>query len=139
MPRREGVRTLGVLWESSIFPGRAPPDHVLLRAIVGGAHDPDAVALGDQDLVTIATGDLQRALPVSGPPDFTHVVRQSPGIPQCTLGHPARMARIEEGLAHWPGLHLTGWGYRGVSINQCIADAGRVAARIVAPQPARPA
>ncbi len=47
----------------------------------------------------------------------------STGIPQCTVGHPARMARVEAGLGRWPGLHVTGWGYRGVSINHCIAEA----------------
>ena len=60
VPRSEGLRTLGVLWESSIFPARAPADHVLLRAMIGGAHDPDAVALDDDELLAIARGDLQR-------------------------------------------------------------------------------
>lgn len=129
-PRGEGLRTLGVLWESSIFPGRAPDNHVLLRAIIGGAHDPDAVKLDDAELLRAVTGDLRRTLSIAAAPRFTHIVRHCQGIPQCTLGHAARLARLEDLLGRWPGLHLTGWGYRGVSVNQSIADAVRVAANI---------
>jgi oxygen-dependent protoporphyrinogen oxidase len=131
VPRSEGLRTLGVLWESSIFPARAPLEHVLLRVMIGGAHDPGAVALDDDTLLATASGDLQHTLGLSTSPALTYVVRHTSGIPQCTLGHPARMARIEEALGRWPGLHLTGWGYRGVSVNHCITDATGVAARIV--------
>jgi protoporphyrinogen/coproporphyrinogen III oxidase len=131
VPRSEGLRTLGVLWESSIFPARAPLDHVLLRVMIGGAHDPSAVALDDDTLLAIARDDLQRALGISAAPALTYVVRHSTGIPQCTLGHPARMARLEAALGRWPGLHLTGWGYRGVSINSGIAEASAVAATIL--------
>ena len=138
VPRSEGLRTLGVLWESSIFPGRAPADHVLLRVMIGGAHDPDAVRQDNDGLLALARGDLHRTLAVSAPPDFTHVVRHATGIPQCTVGHTARMVRIDDRLGRWSGLHVTGWGYRGVSINHCISDAVQVAAGIVASRPERP-
>jgi protoporphyrinogen/coproporphyrinogen III oxidase len=130
VPRSEGLRTLGVLWESSIFPHRAPSDRVLLRVIIGGAHDPDVIALDDDQLLAIARGDLQQTFGISAAPAFIHIVRHRLGIPQCALGHPARMERLDEALERWPGLHLTGWGYRGVSVNHCIADAVRVAAAI---------
>ncbi len=132
IPRSEGLRTLGVLWESSIFPGRAPGNHVLLRAIIGGAHDPGVVTLEDTALLDVATGDLRRTLGVDVAPTFTHIVRHHIGIPQCTLGHTARLAHLDDALGRWRGLHVTGWGYRGVSVNQSIADAAAVAGRIVA-------
>ena len=43
IPRGQGLRTLGCLWDSSIFPGRAPEEKVLMRVMIGGAHDPEAV------------------------------------------------------------------------------------------------
>jgi protoporphyrinogen/coproporphyrinogen III oxidase len=131
VPRSEGLRTLGVLWESSIFPARAPTGHVLLRVMLGGAHDPSVVNTDDNELLAQATGDLRRTLAVSALPAFTYTVRHHSGIPQCTLGHPERMERLEGALRRWPGLHLTGWGYRGVSINNGIADAALVAGRIL--------
>jgi oxygen-dependent protoporphyrinogen oxidase len=135
VPRSEGLRTLGVLWESRIFPFRAPSGYVLLRAILGGAHDPAIVTLEDRELVATVTGELQPPLAVSAPPAFSYVVRHRTGIPQCTLGHAERMTRLDDALGRWRGLHLTGWGYRGVSINQGIAEATRLAARLITVQP----
>ena len=45
--RQENLSTLGVLWESSIFPNRAPAGCVLLRAMLGGARRPEVSALDD--------------------------------------------------------------------------------------------
>ncbi len=36
IPNREGRKILGTLWDSSIFPNRAPEGHVLLRSMLGG-------------------------------------------------------------------------------------------------------
>jgi oxygen-dependent protoporphyrinogen oxidase len=130
-PRSEGLRSLGVLWESSIFPERAPGGHFLVRVMIGGAHDPAAVRLDDDALAGIARNELQIAMGIAVPPAMTHVVRHGVGIPQYTTGHLDRLKRIDEGLGRWPGLHLTGNGYRGVSINNCITDAKAVAARVL--------
>jgi oxygen-dependent protoporphyrinogen oxidase len=63
-------------------------------------------------------------------PAFVHVIRHRRGIPQYTVGHTERLARIDALLRRRPGLFLAGSSYRGVSINACIADAPFVAARV---------
>ncbi len=40
IPKKEGCEILGTLWDSSIFPERAPEGHVLLRSMMGGATNP---------------------------------------------------------------------------------------------------
>jgi protoporphyrinogen/coproporphyrinogen III oxidase len=131
-PRGEGIRVLGALWDSSIYPNRAPRGHALIRMMVGGAHDPGIVYLDDDALVQIARKDLRLAMGVDALPKVTHVVRHPVGIPQYTVGHLDRLATIDRALANLPGLHLTGNGYRGVAINHCIAEANTVAARVLA-------
>ncbi|HDO25710.1 MAG TPA: protoporphyrinogen oxidase, partial [Nitrospirae bacterium] len=59
VPRREGLKVLGTLWDSSIFPNRAPEGHVLLRSMVGGAQSPDSAMLDDNKLVSTVFDELR--------------------------------------------------------------------------------
>jgi oxygen-dependent protoporphyrinogen oxidase len=132
VPRSEGVRTLGVLWDSSVYPGRAPEGQVLMRVMLGGATDPDAIRLDDAALTTVVRGDLRRIMGIEAAPTLVRVFRHATGIPQYTVGHLARLAAAEAQLGRWPGLLLAGNAYRGVAINSCIADAAGVATRALA-------
>jgi len=115
VPAREHESLLGVLFESSLFPDRAPAGHVLLRAMVGGDRsplpdDPRAVA----DLAWRAIAPL---LHLRGPPRLLESRLHRPGIPQYRPGHAARLARIAARLAALPGLALAGWSYRGIALD----------------------
>lgn len=130
VPRGEGPRILGALWETSIYPNRAPRGKALLRVMIGGATDPDAVGLSDGELLDVVRTDLRRTMGLRLTPEFVHLVRHRRGIPQYTVGHQSRLARIDAALAGHPGIFLAGSSYRGVSVNACIEDAPRVAARV---------
>lgn len=130
VPRGEGVRSLGVLWDSSIYPGRAPAGKALLRAMIGGARDPEAVQLDDAALMDTVLADLARTMGRFGKPELVRIFRHPRGIPQYTLGHLERMARMETVLQSHPGLFLTGNAYYGVAINSCIAGANPLAETI---------
>jgi oxygen-dependent protoporphyrinogen oxidase len=131
-PRGEGLRILGCLWDSSIFPGRAPAGKVLLRAMIGGATDPAAIALSEAELVAAVRADLGRAMGIRVDPERVWVFRHRQGISQYVVGHGERLASIEHALAGWPGLHVAGQSYRGVAMNACVEEAGRLAARVLA-------
>jgi oxygen-dependent protoporphyrinogen oxidase len=131
IPRGEGMRTLGVLWDSSIYPGRAPEGHVLMRVMLGGATDPEVLGLDDIAVLDLVRRELQIAMGIDASPDVVRIIRHLTGIPQYTVGHLERLARAETRLANVPGVVLAGNAYRGVSINSCIADAQTVAARVL--------
>jgi protoporphyrinogen/coproporphyrinogen III oxidase len=128
VPRSENIRILGALWETSIYPGhRAPEGKALVRVMIGGALDPEAVVLDDEQLIAIVRADLVRTMGLKNPPEFVRIIRHARGIPQYTVGHLARLERIGERLQAHPGLLLAGNSYHGVSINSCIAEADRIA------------
>jgi protoporphyrinogen/coproporphyrinogen III oxidase len=130
VPRGEGPRILGALWESSIYSGRAPEGKALIRVMIGGATDREALDLDDEALIGVVRDDLRRTMALRTDPEFVNVVRHRRGIPQYTIGHASRLARIETRLREHPGLFLAGNSYRGVSINACIEDAALVAGRV---------
>lgn len=130
IPRREGVRTLGVLWTSSFFPHQAPAGKVLLRAMVGGACDPEAAALSDDQLLAVVQADLRRTMDLRAAPEMVRIYRFREGIPQYAVGHRARLTSLADRLRAWPGLQVTGNSLHGISINHCVREAEAVAAAV---------
>ncbi|MBW3667025.1 MAG: protoporphyrinogen oxidase, partial [Actinobacteria bacterium] len=126
----EALAALGFLFESSYAPRRAPSDSWLFKAIAGGATLPEVVGWDDDRLVGRVLGEaavvLGRVLEAS----FAAVVRHLPGVPQPEMGHGDWLAGVEGLLSDRPGLHLTGWGYRGVGVAHLATDAVRVAEAI---------
>lgn len=131
VPRGPGPRALGVLWDSCIYPNRAPAGRVLLRAMLGGAHDPAAIELTDEEALAQVRRDLEMTMGLTARPDPVWILRHPQGIPQYTLGHPGRLAAIEERLTSWSGLHLAGNAYHGISVNHCVERSIPVARAIL--------
>ena len=131
VPRVEGSTLLAVSWLSSKWPGRASDDRVLLRAFVGGARDPHALERSDEELVREALTALTPLLGIAAPPLLSRVYRWERANAQHEVGHLARMAAIEHALTRHAGLYVTGSGFRGTGIPDCIAD-GRSTARAAA-------
>jgi len=131
VPRVERTGIMAASWLSSKWPNRAPDGHVLMRAFVGGARDPEALNKRDDELVTVAMSALRPLLGISGEPSMTRVYRFERKSAQHDVGHLDRMAAIERLLSARPGLFVTGSGFRGVGIPDCVADA-RATARKVA-------
>jgi oxygen-dependent protoporphyrinogen oxidase len=129
-PQRLRRDLLGVQWCSSTYPDRAPAGMVLWRALCGGWNRPEIVGLPDEKLVAAVRAELRTAQGVTAEPVFVHIVRWENAIPQYLLGHPERVAAIEERAGRYPGLVLGGNAYRGVALNDCTEQAELLARRI---------
>jgi oxygen-dependent protoporphyrinogen oxidase len=129
--RYSDVRITACTWVSSKWKHRAPEGMVLLRAFIGGAHDPNAVDLDDRTLIEIVRRDLQHVLGIAATPALTRVYRWRMASVQHNIGQGARVASIEARLAAHPGLVVAGGGFRAVGIPDCIADARAVVERII--------
>jgi oxygen-dependent protoporphyrinogen oxidase len=131
VPRVEATGILAASWLSSKWPHRAADGRVLLRTFVGGARDPRALERTDDELVKMSLGAIGPLIGIRGAPLFTRVYRWVRANAQHEVGHLERLAAIERALARHPGLYVTGSGFRGVGIPDCIAD-GRATGRAIA-------
>lgn len=128
-PRSSGLRTLGGIFPSSLFPGRAPEGWHSFTCFVGGATDPGAIELDDAALVAQVAEDLERAVASRGAPKVLSITRWARAIPQYTIGHTARVAEIEREAAA-AGVAMLGNHLHGVSVGDCVAEATRAASRM---------
>jgi oxygen-dependent protoporphyrinogen oxidase len=130
VPEVERRNVLGVVFSSTVFPGRAPAGHVLLTAFVGGVRHPD---LANADLSTLTArvlDDLRLLLGVRGEPTFRALHLWPKAIPQYTLSYGRFKEIMDEAERRNPGLGLAGSYREGVALGEVIAAADQVAERI---------
>jgi protoporphyrinogen/coproporphyrinogen III oxidase len=130
VPRSSGLRILGTVWNSSLFPGRAPEGSALLTTFVGGATDPGAAKLSSEELSRLVHREITPLLALRNSPIFCKVTIWPRALPQYNLGHADRLASLYKNLARFPGLFLTGNYLRGPAIGACVEQALAVAEEV---------
>lgn len=130
IPRGEKRRILGALWDSSIFPNRAPEGRALIRAMVGGVRGPELAALPPEELVGLTREELRATMGISASPVLARAFFHDKGIPQYLVGHGKVLERVEARLAAFPGLYLNSNAYRGIALNDCVLQSRLTAERI---------
>lgn len=118
-PSGEGRRILGTLWPSSLFPGRAPDDMVLMTSFVGGARMPDLAQQDLEALIEMVAQEQQALVGARGEPAFARVAYWEHAISQYNAGHEERMAALDRLEAMFYGLHLLGNYRDGVNVEKC--------------------
>jgi protoporphyrinogen/coproporphyrinogen III oxidase len=112
--------------------GDAGGELAVLRASVGRLGEEHVLQRSDEELVALATADLQRAMGLQAPVVGSLVTRWGGGLPQYALGHLDRVDRVEAAVAAEPGLAVCGAAYRGVGIAACVASGSKAATRVQA-------
>jgi protoporphyrinogen/coproporphyrinogen III oxidase len=130
--KHEGRRLLAATWASSKFSHRAPADAVLIRSFVGGAGREELVRLDDAALMQLVREELDATLGLTTAPLLARVYRWERANPQYVVGHLEHVDALEQLLAPYPGLFLTGSAYRGVGVPDCIHQGVLTAERIMA-------
>lgn len=112
--------------------GQADPDLFVLRTSLGRYGDQADLARDDADLVTLSLADLGEAVGLAARPVATAVTRWDDGLPQYTVGHVDRVARVRTAVAGLPGpLRVCGALYDGVGIPACISSAHQAADEVL--------
>jgi protoporphyrinogen/coproporphyrinogen III oxidase len=101
---------------------KKPSLHVV-RCSVGRLGEDAVLQRDDAELAALAAADLRDATGVRGEAADFRVSRWGGGLPQYSVGHLDRVARIRAGVAAQPGLAVCGAAYDGVGIPACISTA----------------
>jgi protoporphyrinogen/coproporphyrinogen III oxidase len=132
VPSVEGRTTLGVLFSSTLFDGRAPDDHVLLTCFIGGTRMPAMGVASTDEALAAVLPELRDLLGVTGAPVLVQHTRWPQAIPQYNVGHDAVLRTAERLEAALPGVLLDGQFRRGVSVGDCVAAGQTIADRALA-------
>jgi oxygen-dependent protoporphyrinogen oxidase len=122
-PRLEKRFSLGCIFSSTLFPGRAPEGKVSLMCFIGGVQQPDNGRLPTDQLVRRTVEDLRPLLGITGEPHFHSHSFWPLAIPQYNVGHAAFLAALEDTEAAVPGLFLRGNFRGGPGLSDCLDNA----------------
>jgi len=103
----------------------------IVRCSVGRIGEEALLQRADDDLARLAAAELAAATGVSGAPAAYRVTRWGGALPQYTVGHLDRVARIRAAVATQPGLAVCGAAYDGVGIPACVATARAAASQVM--------
>lgn len=120
IPRSEKYRTLGIVWNSSLFPNRAPRGRMTITSILGGATDTAIIDKSDEEITAIAVHEHSRILKIEGSPIISGVWKHPRALPQYNLGHAHAVREIREAERAVPGLYFAGNYLEGPSIGKCV-------------------
>lgn len=129
VPSTEKRPILGVIFSSTLFPGRAPAEHVAINVMVGGALQPNLARLPTAELMAAIAPDLRDLLGVTGEPVFQRHTFWPRAIPQYNLGYEAHLTTIADAERAHAGLFVGGQVCDGISLPSCVAAGEKLAAR----------
>jgi protoporphyrinogen/coproporphyrinogen III oxidase len=123
VPRAEGLRVLGTVFNSALFAGRAPEGMVCFTSFAGGATDPKLCELSDEEITETICAEVARVLCITRKPVAIHLHRHARALPQYNLGHSQIVKSLEAFTAANPGLFLAGNYLSGPSVGACVEQA----------------
>jgi oxygen-dependent protoporphyrinogen oxidase len=135
IPRSQKVRTLGTIWSSSLFAGRAPDGWQLLLNFIGGTLDPTLAKLSEPEIIAAVHQDLKKTIlrpdtKVEPKAIAVHVWEKA--IPQYEIGHLERLAKVEAELQKSQGLYISANFIGGVALGDCVKRGIQEAHNIIA-------
>ena len=122
VPRQEKIRTLGTVWNSSLFPGRGPEGTVTMTSFIGGATDLQAIEHTDKEISKIVQQENARLLGITGEPIAGKIWKYPRALPQYNLRHGHIVEAIREGERALPGVFFAGNYLEGPSLGKCLEN-----------------
>mgnify|MGYP006268728081 CR=1 FL=1 len=130
-PFQERRKILGILFDTTLFPGRAPEDQVLLSIFLGGRRQEDPTVLEEEALRARVLGEAREILGIEGEPTLFHPVHWPRAIPQYDRGYHRYRELFDRLEQRHPGLTFAGNTRDGVALGNCVLSGKDRAERIL--------
>ena len=130
-PEQEQRFTLGALFSSNMFPGRAPEGHIVFETLIGGRRHPERLRYDDKTLTQMALADVAPILKILQAPVYSTVLRSEGGIPQLEKNYPALLKWRAKFQEDNPGVSICGFGWDGLGLNDMMKHATHVAEKLI--------
>ena len=118
------MRSLGIIFNSSLFPNRAPKGYQNILTYIGGTLDPEIGNMAEDDIAAIVDKDIRKVLlrddAKEGGYEKLGVKVWKTAIPQYYEGHADIMADLERDEEKVEGLFINGNWRSGVAFGDCV-------------------
>ncbi|XP_066383197.1 protoporphyrinogen oxidase, mitochondrial-like isoform X2 [Miscanthus floridulus] len=125
--QKHGLKTLGTLFSSMMFPDRAPDDQYLYTTFVGGSHNRDLAGAPTSILKQLVTSDLKKLLGVEGQPTFVKHIYWGNAFPLYGHDYNSVLEAIEKMEKNLPGFFYAGNNKDGLAVGSVIASGSKAA------------
>nr|QHA79698.1 mitochondrial protoporphyrinogen IX oxidase [Eleusine indica]QHA79703.1 mitochondrial protoporphyrinogen oxidase 2 [Eleusine indica] len=125
--QKHGLKTLGTLFSSMMFPDRAPSDQFLYTTFIGGSHNRDLAGAPTTILKQLVTSDLRKLLGVEGQPTFVKHVYWRNAFPLYGRDYNSVLEAIEKMEKNLPGFFYAGNNKDGLAVGSVIASGSKAA------------
>ncbi|XP_057982173.1 protoporphyrinogen oxidase 2 isoform X2 [Malania oleifera] len=125
--QQNGLKSLGTLFSSMMFPDRAPSDLYLYTTFVGGSRNRELAKASRDELKQIVSSDLRQLLGAEGEPTFVNHFYWSKAFPLYGHNYGSVLKAIEKMEENLPGFFYAGNHKGGLSVGKAIASGCKAA------------
>ncbi|MYL56518.1 protoporphyrinogen oxidase [Virgibacillus halodenitrificans] len=131
--RNSDYRITACTWTHKKWPMTTPEGKALVRCYVGKPGDQEVVDLSDEEITEIVLKDLNKTMNITAKPEFSVISRWKNAMPQYTVGHKERVAKVRREMHHLlPGVFLAGSSFEGIGVPDCIDQGENAVAEALA-------
>ncbi|KAI4348292.1 hypothetical protein L6164_009028 [Bauhinia variegata] len=129
--QQNGLRTLGTLFSSMMFPDRAPNDLYLYTTFIGGTRNKELAQASTDELKQIVSSDLRKLLGIEGEPTFVNHFYWNKGFPLYGRNYGSVLEAIDKMEKDLPGFFYAGNHKDGLSVGKSIASGCKAADLVI--------
>ncbi|KAL6903604.1 hypothetical protein ACP4OV_004417 [Aristida adscensionis] len=129
--QKHGLKILGTLFSSMMFPDRAPNDQYLYTTFVGGSHNRDLAGAPASILKQLVVSDLRKLLGVEGQPTFVKHIYWRNAFPLYGRDYSSVLESIEKMEKNLPGFFYAGNNKDGLAVGNVIASGSKAADLVI--------